>query len=289
MGNCCVTGAKQTTFKWSIDGFSSLLDKGEGWTSSSVFKIKGHHWNLYLNPRDRKSGDDEEYVSLSLELEESSVEPNTIIEAYFKLLIYDQYYGNHYEQKVKHIFQTASTSSGKSCMIPLKTLLEDSCGFFVNDSCVFGVEFIKIFRAKANTTSESLYVQKMKTLSKSKTYIWDFENFMPLTDPDYTQSIIMDLSRDRKYLSLYLKMKTPNSLPEDYGSLVEFTLSIKSQKNGDHKKLTGRCQFSSKAVAWGFEKFISLEDFTDSSIGYLVRNRCRFEAKVAIVGSSKTF
>jgi len=32
------------TFKWSIDNFSSFLDKGEGWTNSRVFKIMGHDW-----------------------------------------------------------------------------------------------------------------------------------------------------------------------------------------------------------------------------------------------------
>jgi hypothetical protein len=36
-----------TTFKWTIDGFSSLLDKGNGWTYSSVFQIRGLNWYNY--------------------------------------------------------------------------------------------------------------------------------------------------------------------------------------------------------------------------------------------------
>lgn len=36
--------AAQTTFKWRIDGFPSLLDKGEGWTYSRVFEIMGLNW-----------------------------------------------------------------------------------------------------------------------------------------------------------------------------------------------------------------------------------------------------
>jgi hypothetical protein len=35
---------QQTTFKWRIDGFSSLLDKDEGWIQSSVFGISGLNW-----------------------------------------------------------------------------------------------------------------------------------------------------------------------------------------------------------------------------------------------------
>jgi hypothetical protein len=36
--------AEKTTFNWTIDGFSSLLDKGAGWTYSSVFEIMGVNW-----------------------------------------------------------------------------------------------------------------------------------------------------------------------------------------------------------------------------------------------------
>lgn len=56
---------------------------------------------LKLNPRDKKSGDDKEYVSLRLELASSSVKPGTVVQASFKLLIYDQSYGKHSEQQGK--------------------------------------------------------------------------------------------------------------------------------------------------------------------------------------------
>jgi len=49
----------------------------------------------------------------------------------------------------------------------------------------------------------------------------------------------------------------------------------------------GRCQFSRKARSWGWSKFISLEDFKDSSNGYLVKTKCCIEAEVVIVGSSR--
>jgi hypothetical protein len=50
---------------------------------------------LKLNPRDKKSSNDEEYISLQLELASSSVKPNTVVDASFKLLIYDQSHGKH--------------------------------------------------------------------------------------------------------------------------------------------------------------------------------------------------
>ncbi|XP_044432077.1 uncharacterized protein [Triticum aestivum] len=105
MGNSCVTGAcskgsngSGTTFKWRIDGFSSLLDKDEGWTNSSVFVIKGLNWYLMLNPRDRKSGDQNEYVTLKLVLTKVSERSHMVAETTFKFLIYDQLYGKHHEE-----------------------------------------------------------------------------------------------------------------------------------------------------------------------------------------------
>jgi hypothetical protein len=38
-----------TTFKWRIDGFSSLLEKGQGQTYSSVFQMRGLIWYYYYH------------------------------------------------------------------------------------------------------------------------------------------------------------------------------------------------------------------------------------------------
>ena len=127
-------------------------------------------------------------------------------------------------------------------------------------------------------------------------------------------------SCDGNHVSLFLKMKKTNDVPKDSGNLVEFTLSIKDQENSKDKKLpgshfsrnlldrlvslyaklsshilnlfllgnAGRCQFSNQYPCWGWNKFISLEDFKDTSKGYLIKGKCCVEAKVAINGSSKT-
>jgi hypothetical protein len=57
---------------------------------------------LQLNLKDRKSGDERDYVSLILVLSKTSdLNPDTIVEASFKLLIYDQEYGRHREHQCK--------------------------------------------------------------------------------------------------------------------------------------------------------------------------------------------
>uniref|UniRef100_A0A0A9EYP3 MATH domain-containing protein n=1 Tax=Arundo donax TaxID=35708 RepID=A0A0A9EYP3_ARUDO len=181
-------------------------------------------------------------------------------------------------------------------MIPLSALKKESSGFFVNNSCVFGVEFIKVVTAKAKTTSETLFVQKMNPFNEAKTYTWDIEDFSALKNLDYSPEfevggckwlICMSQSHDRNHLSLYLKMKKPNDLPKDSANLVELTLCIKDQENGKHRKETGRFQASNNSPSWGWKKFISLEEFKDASKGYMIKNKCRVEAELAILGSSK--
>ncbi|KAF6988454.1 hypothetical protein CFC21_005984 [Triticum aestivum] len=274
IGNSCVTGSSQssqghcqesngseTTFKWRIDGFSSLLDKGEGWTNSSVFNIRGFNWYLMLNPRDRKSGDKNEYVSLKLVLTQTVSERSHLIaKATFKFLIYDQSYGKHHEEhQVSHNFQAASRVSGISCMIPLAKLKEQSSGFLVKDSCVFGIQFIKVVAVK------------------------EFE----LCGHKWLITIYPSGSdKNPNYLSLYLNMK--DSLHKDSAILADVSITIKDQETGKHKKLSARLQLKNCAPTWGWGKFISLEDFKDSSQGYLVKTKCCIEAQIAVIGSSKT-
>ncbi|KAM0930621.1 hypothetical protein ACQ4PT_000821 [Festuca glaucescens] len=291
---------QQTTFKWRIDGFSSLLDKDEGWIQSSVFEISGLNWYLKLNPRDRKSGGKSEYVSLRLRLDDCSLRSDTVVEASFKFLIYDQSYGKHYEHQVSHTFQTESTSSGTSCMIPLRTLKEQSSGFLVGNSCVFVVEFIKVVTSKANDTIETLFVQKTNnTFSDPDVYTWNIEDFFALKSRDYSPKFEISGHKwyitikpsgsgdNGNFLSLTLNMKEPHTLHQNCAILVEFSICIKDQETGKHKKRTGRCQFGENSTKWGWGKFITLENFKDPSYGYLVKTKCCIEVEVAIIGSSK--
>ncbi|XP_037436671.1 uncharacterized protein LOC119303644 [Triticum dicoccoides] len=322
MGNSCVTGAsshskkeqtqkaveappspvEQTTFKWTIDGFSSLLDLDKGWTASRVFEISGLRWYLKLNPRDTKSGDQNEYVSLRLELSPASVRSDTVVEATYKFFIYDQLNGKHHEQpQVCHNFQTTSTRSGTSCMIPLATLKEKSSGFLVENSCAFGVEFIKVTAAKTNDATEKLFVQKKinKVSSIPEVYTWDIEDFFALKSPSHSPDfelhghkwfITIDPSgfdKNGNFISLSLTMKVTDTLHENSANLVELDIRIKNQGSGKDNVQKGRCEFSKNANRWGWGNFISLEDFKDSSNGYLVKTKCCIEAKVAVIGASK--
>ncbi|XP_037455192.1 probable inactive serine/threonine-protein kinase fnkC isoform X1 [Triticum dicoccoides] len=255
MGNSCVTGAcsqgsngSGTTFKWRIDGFSALLDKDEGWTNSSVFVIKGLNWYLKLNPRDRKSGDQNEYVTLNLVLTKVSEKSHTVAETTFKFLIYDQLHGKHHEEhQVSHNFQATSRFSGTSCMIPLATLKEQPSGFLVNDSCVFGVQFIKVVAVKGKHVLETLFVQKTSNISNGpQAYTWNIDDFFVLKNPSTSPEFQLcghkwfitiypsGSDSNGNYISLHLSMK--DTLHKDSGILAEVSISIKDQETGKHMK-----------------------------------------------------
>jgi len=88
------------------------------------------------------------------------------------------YAWNIFYSVVNHSFQTASTTSGISCMLPLKTLDEQSSGFLVDNSCVFGIE--------GNTTLETLFIRKMNVFNEAKVYTWKIEDFFALKNTSYS-------------------------------------------------------------------------------------------------------
>uniref|UniRef100_A0A8R7P6D6 MATH domain-containing protein n=2 Tax=Triticum TaxID=4564 RepID=A0A8R7P6D6_TRIUA len=222
-----------------------------------------------------------------------------VAETTFKFPIYDQLYGKHHEQhQVSHDFQATSKFSGTSCMIPLTTLKEQSSGFLVKDSCVFGVQFIKIVAVKGNDALETLFVQKTSNISSNgpQAYTWNIDDFFVLKNPSTSPEFQLcghkwfiaiypsGSDSNGNYLSLYLSMK--DTLHKDSGILAEVSISI-DQETGKHMKTSARIQFKNCTRTWTWDKFITLEDFKDSSKGYLVKKKCCIEVQVAVIGSSK--
>ncbi|XP_072963484.1 uncharacterized protein [Typha angustifolia] len=281
------------TFRWRINGFASLLEHGKGWTNSRFFQINGFNWCLKVNPLYKKSDGTTRYVALRLELNSSSIQSNFVVEAVFKLVIYNQLPGEHIEKEVTHFFQTTRTVGGSS-MIPLETL-KSSSGFIANDSCVFGVEIKKSEKLSLPEVSETLYMQKNK---KRYVYPWNIKNFF---EPHFrkcrSKTFIIGgykwhLTRypggrgNSEFLSLYLKFDESNQLSPNSGVFVEFSICIKDQKDSNHKILTERYHFDATNRSCGWPRFISMKDFRNPSRGFFVEEKCTIEAHITILGSS---
>ncbi|XP_020146813.1 MATH domain and coiled-coil domain-containing protein At2g42480-like [Aegilops tauschii subsp. strangulata] len=175
---------------------------------------------------------------------------------------------------------------------------EQSSGFLVNDSCVFGVQFIKVVAVKGNDVLETLFLQKTSNISSDpQAYTWNIDDFFVLKNPSTSPEFQLcghkwfitiypsGSDSNGNYISPYLSMK--DTLHKDSGILAEVSISIKDQETGKHMKTSARIQFKNCTRTWTWEKLISLEDFKDSSKGYLVKKKCCIEVQVAVIGSSK--
>jgi hypothetical protein len=70
-------------------------------------------------------------------------------------------------------------------MMPLETL--KTSGFLANNSCTFGIEFIKVATVKTNAMLETLFVEKMN--SEAKVYTWEIEDYFVLKNPSYSPEL----------------------------------------------------------------------------------------------------
>jgi len=69
-------------------------------------------------------------------------------------------------------------------MIPLKKL--KTSRFLVNNSCTFGIEFIKVATVKTSSPLETLFVTKMNVFNEAKVYTWEIEDYFALKNPSYS-------------------------------------------------------------------------------------------------------
>nr|GMD76492.1 E3 ubiquitin-protein ligase SIN-like [Ipomoea batatas] len=66
---------------------------------------------------------------------------------------------------------------------------------------------------------------------------------------------------------------------------AEFTVRIVDQSNpNNHISLSDKCWFNATNAAYGWPKFISIDEFRKPEGGYLVKESCRVEADIKVLG-----
>ncbi|KAJ4784347.1 TRAF-like family protein [Rhynchospora pubera] len=280
-------------FTWKIDGFTSLLEKGEG-STNTPFDMEGIRWQLSLNPQDKKSADpSSKHVSVGISVSPFSLRPSYMLQARFRIFIYDQKYGRHSIREVGHTYQTTCRTMEVSCMVPLQKLENPSFGFLVNNTIAVGVELINLKKVACNGIERSTFIPKNIISGSHSWYIDDFSQLKkptaysePFEIGGYTWRLKLqpEGKLNKNYVSMYLELDKSRSqhLPSD-GVLVEFVLSIKKQAARAYRGKS-RFIFSTKATGWGYAEFIKIEEFLDPTNGYLIKGTCTFEAKVNIFG-----
>ncbi|KAJ9536858.1 hypothetical protein OSB04_029591 [Centaurea solstitialis] len=89
-----------------------------------------------------------------------------------------------------------------------------------------------------------------------------------------------------EFLSVYLAMAEPSSLSPGWEVYVTFRIFLLDQRNDNYLKLEdamskGR-RFHQSRTEWGFDRFMDLKEFGDSSNGYLQGDNCVFGAEVFV-------
>uniref|UniRef100_A0ACD5U687 Uncharacterized protein n=2 Tax=Avena sativa TaxID=4498 RepID=A0ACD5U687_AVESA len=292
-------------FEWKIHDFPALLDTKATSATTAPFDCSGFKWCLQLSPMHKKNGDETPYVALALMLWPYMLEEDHMVHAVFEFSIYNHSNRMYCGCKADYNFYLKNNYSKKKCLIPLQELLKSSA-FLVDDSCVFGVEILKIdvsspekkavvVQHKA-TTVQNLFVQKKGFVEG--TYTWTVNNFLELEVKQCVHSpsfevgghkwcIVMYPRGDKcstDCLSLFVYLDARNDQPLEFKNVVKMTLCIQDQKNGKHVTITsGLVEY---ANAWGWPNFIPLKKFKDPSGGYLVESNCIVKVDLTIVGSS---
>ncbi|CAJ1963884.1 unnamed protein product [Sphenostylis stenocarpa] len=88
------------------------------------------------------------------------------------------------------------------------------------------------------------------------------------------------------YLSIFLDAAVVN-LPFGWSKFANFKLTLINQVNGKKTIIRETTkQFNAKETAWGFPKFISLDELCDSRSGFIVNDNCIVEVEI-LVSKSK--
>ncbi|XBJ08947.1 hypothetical protein VPH35_014123 [Triticum aestivum] len=292
--------------EWRIHDFSSLLETGAKSATSAIFHCSGYNWLLQVIPMHKETGSETPYVALRLMTTQERMVPGHTVHVVFELSVYNHTKGMYCGCKASYNFHFKNSYSKEHCLIPLQELLKSSA-FLVDDSCVFGVDILKIDVSspekkavvvqKKATTVQNLFVQK-KGFVKGK-YTWNINNFLELDMDNFVRPTfevgvhkwyVGMYPHGNKYstdcISLYLCLGASDELRLESKKVFVMTLSILDQKNGKHLTATSGLWVCNNGCGWGWADFFGLKKLKDPSGGYVVGSSCIVKADLTIIGSS---
>ncbi|CDP14978.1 unnamed protein product [Coffea canephora] len=259
-----------------IDSFSSFVEMlkktGSNSYKSETFEACGHKWKLSLYPNGDKERNGAGYLSLFFILQETSDLPlGWEINANFKFFVFDQVRDKYLTiqdagEKVRR-FNEMNKEWGIARLLSQYVFNDAKRGYLVQDKCMFGVEIFHSIHMESkcfSTLSNETYSSDEFAMGS---YKWKLL-FYP--KGDCTQE-------GRRNVSIFLTLADVKTAARVH---AEFTLSIKNQKDKEHKKLTGNQFFSTSTPIWGWSAFLPVDDLEDSAKGFLVQDTLIIEAEI---------
>ncbi|XP_062099855.1 BTB/POZ and MATH domain-containing protein 6-like [Humulus lupulus] len=260
------------------------------------FEAGGYKWNFSIYPTGDKSKDGENYLSVYLEIVETSTLPaGWEVNALFNFFIFDHIrdkYVGPQDATVKR-FHFMKTQWGVVKFIDLETFKNPCNGYLVNDTCGFGVEvFVVKTTSKAQcfslinnpVTYRPGSIFSNVTQTTAKRYVTAFSVF-----GDYKWRIIFypkgyqeEGNKINNIISIYLDVDA-STLSADSKLLVHYTIGMENQKkNGKHFERSDTNTIGS--IARGFREFMSETNFKDPENGFVVDDKCSISVEIEVLG-----
>ncbi|XP_074569056.1 uncharacterized protein LOC141825576 [Curcuma longa] len=282
-------------FWWTIDGFSTIVNRGADTYYSRSFTACGFNWKLRLGLVLEKDG--EKYVRLCLSNDDAASKDSEI-KAIYKLFIYDRLHGENIQKEGEDYFHSKSLD-GCCFKVALNKFDSSKSGLLVNDRCVFGAQVLHAF---AISKSDKEGIHESLSLNKDLTpriYTWVFKdvsksNVVLKSEAfaaggyNWRISLYPNLAIYKDFLGVFLVMDDAGSLASKTSVYVEYSLCLLDLDNAKHRKLTAKTLFSSGSFTWGYPKFLSWKEVQDPSRGFLRNDICIVEATVVVLGVNTT-
>ncbi|WOL06823.1 putative inactive serine/threonine-protein kinase fnkC isoform X1 [Canna indica] len=276
-------GDRSNLFMWMIDGFSFLKNRTEVTRYSGNFKACGFTWRLQYDPNDTSDGFGSRSLSLRLFLVDNDTSSNSVVQASYKLVIYDQLKGKHVENEGVQYFHESPRYS-LYCKVEMSKFCDPDRGLLVNDCCIFGVHVHEASLVKL-VTDGVLERWTIEKVIKERKFTWEIKEL--LKQNEYLISDIFDAGNckwqiklctrrviSKNYLGVFLHLNSSSALPPKTGICVDFSISILGQK------LAGRNQFSLESPSFGEVVLLERKEIVPKQ-SYIT---CTLEASVTVLG-----
>ncbi|KAL9259608.1 MATH domain and coiled-coil domain-containing protein [Drosera capensis] len=250
-----VREAMPTQYLVQIESFTDMKDSIAGLNpehfESTEFDATGHKWVLVIYPHGNKDEDGEDHISLYLKL----ISPQ------------------------EHTYDAMEKEKGIAHAIPFSDFTQSTNGFLKNDRCKFGVE-VFVADTVPRTAALSVLNEHLR-----HTVTWTIKEFSKLTEDQYSNAFTRKGRTElvlnprgfgparRKSLSLFLNLVDFSDLTNGRKLLVEKTLRVKNQLNGEDAS-ESTCGWYTKAMhCSGTCHLLSVSDLHNANKGFKVEDQ----------------
>ncbi|PKI55049.1 hypothetical protein CRG98_024556 [Punica granatum] len=290
-------------YSLKINSFSLLSATKVEKYESGIFEAGGYKWSLSLYPKGDKKNNGAGHISLYLAIEETDrLHHGWEVNVNFRFFVLDQarnmYLTIQDADGAVRRFHELKREWGFSQLISLETFNEESNGYLVDDSCVFGAE---VFVMKPMGRWESLSMIKLEPQHNKHTWTLDryskrarqfyYSDPFSLCGKSWKLKFFPNgtLQGKDKFISLFLELVGALDLPPKRKLYAEYKLRLLDQLNDNHQENKYNHWFCPSSVNWGSTELLPLEDLPKPANGFTYNDTVKVEVEILVMSEVKVF